>query len=812
VAQTVVDIVVKTTGGQKLKQLDNSLKGTAANAVQASTGLDRTSKAASKAGNSAAAASSGFGKLAKGITAAASAIAAFQVGKQIAQVAIDSVEAQRRLKFLSAEFGEVQGAQLAAARVADKFGLSQREAAKSFSQIYARLRPIGISLKDIESAYAGFETSARLSGASAQESSAAFLQLSQALGSGVLRGEELNSIFEQTPGVVKAIADEMGAPIGGIRALAKEGKITSDIVLRALKRLETQGVGQLAEAMNGPRQKFKDFSNSVETLSNALAVTVLPELTDAISAVGETILLLEGPIKYVSGLLSSALQQVNSLIRQITQAPTAAARADIERGLIPTNFGNALTGKDVKQPAIDLFGKEKFDQLNQQAREFSELRNEPFQKVLVEMMQDALKAMDGDGYIKSGLEGVNIKPEFDLDKPNTKTTGGGGTKGAGRESQVPALQREVALAKELEPLYGRIADAQLRGDEDTVVRLQGQQALIELKKEEADILASNVPDAEKQLKLELLGFEVRKQVLDTTSELKELEQSRKEAIEGVTSSIEDEIELLQAKLNGNEDEIKQLQEIERLAKSIAQARGAQIPSADDSSKATGLVKERDELQERVAQADELKSRYEALASSISGAFTSAFRSVIDGSKSADEALGDMFKNIADAFLDMAMKMIQEWLYMKVIGLVSGMFGGGGGGGGGWNNPSDFNSIIQLPSYAGGGPTGNAPRSGGIDGRGGFPAILHPQETVIDHHGGASGAMGRYSAGNATAAAAMAPMAANVTYNGPTLNFNGDEYIPRSEAPALVAAGAKQGQARAMNTLKNSRSQRAKLGM
>jgi hypothetical protein len=172
----------------------------------------------------------------------------------------------------------------------------------------------------------------------------------------------------------------------------------------------------------------------------------------------------------------------------------------------------------------------------------------------------------------------------------------------------------------------------------------------------------------------------------------------------------------------------------------------------------------------------------------------------------------MFKNIADAFLDMAMKMIQEWLYMKVIGLVSGMFGGGGGGGGGWNNPSDFNSIIQLPSYAGGGPTGNAPRSGGIDGRGGFPAILHPQETVIDHHGGASGAMGRYSAGNATAAAAMAPMAANVTYNGPTLNFNGDEYIPRSEAPALVAAGAKQGQARAMNTLKNSRSQRAKLGM
>ena len=117
-------------------------------------------------------------------------------------------------------------------------------------------------------------------------------------------------------------------------------------------------------------------------------------------------------------------------------------------------------------------------------------------------------------------------------------------------------------------------------------------------------------------------------------------------------------------------------------------------------------------------------------------------------------------------------------------------------------------MIQLPSYAGGGSTGNAPRTGGVDGRGGFPAILHPQETVVDH----TQAMGRYSPGNASAAAASAPMTAMVTYNGPTLNFNGDDYIPRSEAPTLVSAGAKQGRAQTLATLKNSRSQRSRLGM
>jgi hypothetical protein len=198
-------------------------------------------------------------------------------------------------------------------------------------------------------------------------------------------------------------------------------------------------------------------------------------------------------------------------------------------------------------------------------------------------------------------------------------------------------------------------------------------------------------------------------------------------------------------------------------------------------------------------------KLQPVTNAIANGFSDAITGVIDGTKTAEQAFSEMFANIGKAFIDMATQMIAKALVMKAVGAVTSMFGSGGGG---WNNPSDFNSIIQLPNYSGGGSTGNAPRSGGIDGRGGFPAILHPQETVIDH----TGAMSRYSGGNASTALAMAPMTANVTYSGPTLNFEGDKYIPRSEANALVAAGAKQGQARAMNTLKNSRSQRAKLGM
>lgn len=69
-----------------------------------------------------------------------------------------------------------------------------------------------------------------IAGASTQESTNAMLQLSQALGSGVLRGDELNSIFEQAPNLIQNIADYMGEPIGAIREMASEGQLTADIV------------------------------------------------------------------------------------------------------------------------------------------------------------------------------------------------------------------------------------------------------------------------------------------------------------------------------------------------------------------------------------------------------------------------------------------------------------------------------------------------------------------------------------------------------------------------------------------------------
>ena len=209
--------------------------------------------------------------------------------KAITDAGVSFTESERRLRSLSLGFDSFTQVQFAATAAAQKFGLSQTEANQQFAQIYARLRPIGLSLSEIRSVFNGFNTAAKLSGTTAQEASAAFLQLSQGLGTGVLRGEELNSVFEQTPAVVQAIAKEMGVGVGQIRDLAKEGKITSDIVIAALKSIERDGSDRLEEALKGPEQQFKNLQNAVEDLKIAAADVALPAIIEGVKMLTNTV-------------------------------------------------------------------------------------------------------------------------------------------------------------------------------------------------------------------------------------------------------------------------------------------------------------------------------------------------------------------------------------------------------------------------------------------------------------------------------------------------------------------------------------------
>ena len=106
------------------------------------------------------------------------------------------------------------------ASVVAKFGNNAKDAFKSSREVVAFSELV--------------QKQMTIAGASTSEASNAMLQLSQALGSGVLRGDELNSIFEQAPNLVQSIADYLDVPIGQIRAMAQEGQLSADIVKNAI--------------------------------------------------------------------------------------------------------------------------------------------------------------------------------------------------------------------------------------------------------------------------------------------------------------------------------------------------------------------------------------------------------------------------------------------------------------------------------------------------------------------------------------------------------------------------------------------------
>lgn len=128
---------------------------------------------------------------------------------------------------------------------------------QTFSTFGKALRGSGASVETLAKATRTVQQSVALSGASAESARAAIIQLGQGISSGLLRGEEFNSVMEQTPRIARAIADSLGLTTGQLRLMANEGKLTSDIVFK--------GLLSQAEAIN------KEFSQMAPTLDQGFS-------------------------------------------------------------------------------------------------------------------------------------------------------------------------------------------------------------------------------------------------------------------------------------------------------------------------------------------------------------------------------------------------------------------------------------------------------------------------------------------------------------------------------------------------------------
>ncbi|MCO8092078.1 tape measure protein [Acinetobacter pseudolwoffii] len=258
---------------QQIKQLDKELE-------VASQELQQTEQASKGVSGELQGLKTGFNAL----TGALAALGIGTTAMEIAQTADEYKNLSGRLSIAIGEHGNLQKAMDDVKNVA----IATNSNLTATGDLYSRLTKIGQEMKwPQEQALALTETinkAIQVGGGSAQANEAAITQLNQALGSGVLRGDEFNSMMEQSPRLAQALADGLDVTTGKLREMAGEGELTTDVVTKALL--------SQSEAISAEFSKFPTtIGASIENLKTAWTVYIgeADAATGASSKVAEAI-------------------------------------------------------------------------------------------------------------------------------------------------------------------------------------------------------------------------------------------------------------------------------------------------------------------------------------------------------------------------------------------------------------------------------------------------------------------------------------------------------------------------------------------
>ncbi|MFS3632562.1 tape measure protein [Proteus mirabilis] len=193
------------------------------------------------------------------------------------------------------------------------FDISQatRSSLDATATLYARLergtREYNTSAEDLAKLTSIINQGFIVSGATAQEAENAIIQLSQGIASGVLRGEEFNSVAEQGSRLMVALADSMGVGIGQLRKMAAEGKLTTDVVVKGLLS-QGDAIGkEFAKTTRTMSQAFQEAGNNLTKFlgENTTIKSTISAFSDAVIAVSKNLDELSSALTVITAVVGS---------------------------------------------------------------------------------------------------------------------------------------------------------------------------------------------------------------------------------------------------------------------------------------------------------------------------------------------------------------------------------------------------------------------------------------------------------------------------------------------------------------------------
>ncbi len=224
----VLGITIRADGSAQVTGEINRVRGSLDNAGNSAQNANRSFAAMARE-------ALGLGSALKGLAAGLSAVALYQSTKDIIMLADKMTLLDSRIKKATTSQKDYINSSKELVAISLRTGTSFEANATIFSRINKAVEDMGGSIRNTTALTETLAQTMRISGASAGESTSTIRQLSQALSSGVLRGDEFNSMMENAPRLAQALADGMRVNIGSLRAMAEAGELSSKRVIEAIQ-------------------------------------------------------------------------------------------------------------------------------------------------------------------------------------------------------------------------------------------------------------------------------------------------------------------------------------------------------------------------------------------------------------------------------------------------------------------------------------------------------------------------------------------------------------------------------------------------
>ena len=563
------------------------------------------------------------------------------LAKQAVSTSTNFEKLNVRLGLLTKASGTFAASQKIAADAQKAFGLSATEALEGITDITARLAPLGVGVEDIKSTFFGFNTAAKLAGASTIEASNAFRQLAQALGSGRLAGDEFRSISEQIPTLLQPIAKELDVPIGKLKELAAEGQLTSEVVLRALRTIETDGAASLKALIeNDPTQVFKDLSNEGENLARAVGDLLLPAVIPTVKA-------LTGLTKAAVDFVNSPIGKTAAIFTGIALAVKGATAAIVLIKAAMVTLGGVAGALAIAMNAIPFVAlvtaagalTTAFIKLNGQKQKFNNLINEGGEEDVTQALREQAKVVGELARQHDAASGRNKK----------------------------ALKRKLEEAE----LEAKMLEGRLQTVKSDQLIAEAANNIVEIKTNQTKVETENARLSEVQVKHH------KQIVAEAKKEMDEINEKNKK-FKDFLNKQERSRELIQGSIDGNREEIELQHAINDAVEIHGEHNRQKI--TDILTANAGLEDQAKKTKEVTTAAESLKDKFKQIGETVRTDLVNNLTDAIMGAKSFGDAMRGVLDNIKRQLIQLALNKAIEGIGKALMpkggggGFFSGLFG------------------------------------------------------------------------------------------------------------------------------------------